>query len=157
TTEYQSHAGAVVPGTTPNVAYAYSAVDTNNRSRPTGMTYPNGRMLSYNYTGAGIYDGNISRVSSISDATGVLDTDSYLRLGTVVVRATPATALTYLAFGGNDAGDQYTGLDRFGRVVDQRWQTNAGAATDDFLYGYDRDGNRLFRDNLVNPAFGELY
>jgi hypothetical protein len=30
--------------------------------------------------------------------------------------------LTYYTSGGSgDAGDQYTGLDRFGRVVDQRW------------------------------------
>jgi hypothetical protein len=49
-------------------------------------------------------------------------------------------------------------LDRFGRVVDQRWiNTTSSTATDRFQYGYDRDSNRLFRDNLVNTAFGELY
>src|SRR5439155_6574475 len=57
-----------------------------------------------------------------------------------------------------DAGDPYTGLDRFGRVVDQRWVHEAdGSATDRFQYGYDADGNPLYRDNLVSPAFGELY
>src|SRR5262245_16078211 len=52
-----------------------------------------------------------------------------------------------------------TGLDRFGRVRDQRWlKTNAVIDTlDDFVYGYDPDGNRLYRDNLVNANFGELY
>ncbi len=29
--------------------------------------------------------------------------------------------------------------------------------TDRFQYGYDADGNPLYRDNLVNSAFGELY
>ncbi len=55
--------------------------------------------------------------------------------------------LTYIAPGGSgDAGDQYTGLDRFGRVVDQRWIRAADAsATDRFQYGYDADGNRLYR------------
>ena len=42
-----------------------------------------------------------------------------------------------------DAGDQYTGLDRFGRVVDQRWvKTADGSHTDRFQYGYDRNSNR---------------
>src|SRR5690606_33425398 len=49
-------------------------------------------------------------------------------------------------------------LDRFGRVVDQRWvDGSTGTALDRFRYGYDRNGNRLWRDNLVNGAFGELY
>ncbi len=57
-----------------------------------------------------------------------------------------------------DAGDQYTGLDRFGRVVDQRWIVTAnGTHTDRFKYGMDRDSDRLFRDNSVNTSFGELY
>lgn len=34
---------------------------------------------------------------------------------------------------------------------------STGAATDRFQYGYDRDNNRTYRDNLVNPAFGEVY
>ena len=69
--------------------------------------------------------------------------------------------LTYIKRAGEangDAGDQYTGLDRFSRVVDQRWVTvSTGLATDRFQYGYDRDSNRLYRDNSVNSAFGELY
>src|SRR5713101_6014909 len=69
--------------------------------------------------------------------------------------------LTYITPGGSgDAGDQYTGLDRFGRIVDHKWQQNTtptATITDEFKYGYDRDSNRLYRDNLVNSAFGELY
>ncbi len=57
-----------------------------------------------------------------------------------------------------DGGDQYTGLDRFGRVVDQRWLvTTSGTALDRFQYGYDQDGNVLYKNNLVNSAFSELY
>ena len=57
-----------------------------------------------------------------------------------------------------DAGDKYTGLDRFGRVVDLRWiDVSSGDATDRFLYSYDRDGNRLTKDNLVNADFDEAY
>jgi RHS repeat-associated protein len=69
--------------------------------------------------------------------------------------------LTYIMQGAEstgDAGDQYTGLDRFDRVVDQRWiKTSDGSHTDRFQYGYDRNSNRTYRDNLVNADFGELY
>src|SRR5262249_20557 len=47
---------------------------------------------------------------------------------------------------------------RFGRVVDQRWLVaSTGTATDRFKYGYDRDGNVLYRSNEVNHSFDELY
>ncbi len=55
-----------------------------------------------------------------------------------------------------DGGDQYTGLDRFGRVVDQYW-TLAGSASDRFQYTYDQDSNRLTRTNVVNNNFNEQY
>jgi RHS repeat-associated protein len=161
-TEYQAHAGAVNTGTTPKVQYAYSEMAGGaNHSRPVGMTYPNGRVLNSNYA-TGL-DSSISRLSSLSDTSATLEAYSYLGLGTVVKRAhpQPGVDLTYIkqgAEGNGDAGDQYTGLDRFGRVVDQRWvKTSDGSHTDRFQYGYDRDGNRLFRKNLVDAAFSELY
>src|SRR5262249_26267954 len=52
----------------------------------------------------------------------------------------------------------YTGLDRFGRVADQRWLVaSSGTATDRFQYTYDRDSNRTARTNAVNTAFNESY
>jgi RHS repeat-associated protein len=71
--------------------------------------------------------------------------------------------LTYIQQTGDsnantDGGDKYTGLDRFGRVIDRNWlNTSTGTSTDRFQYGYDRDSNVLWRNNLVNTAFGELY
>ncbi|MFM8932696.1 MAG: RHS repeat domain-containing protein, partial [Gemmataceae bacterium] len=56
-----------------------------------------------------------------------------------------------------DAGDQYTGLDRFGRVVDQRWINGSGTDLDRYQYGYDRDGNRLYKDNRVLSSLSEVY
>ena len=66
---------------------------------------------------------------------------------------------TYLIPGGNtDDGDQYTGLDRFGRVVEVCWvNVNTNTATDDFLYSYDRDGNVLTRTNALHSSFTEQY
>jgi len=33
----------------------------------------------------------------------------------------------------------------------------SGTSTDDFQYDYDRDGNVLYKKNVVNTAFSELY
>ena len=106
-------------------------------------------------------DSTISRLTSLSDNSGTLESLSYLGLGTVVKRAHPQpnVDLTYITAGGSgDGGDQYTGLDRFGRVVEQKWYNNTTATTtDDFKYGYDRDSNVLWRTNEINHAFDELY
>lgn len=162
TAEYQEHAGAVNTGTSPKVQYTYSEMAGGaNHSRLTSIIYPNGRVVTYNYASG--LDDSISRLSSISDTSATLEALSFLGLGTVVKRAHPEAALdlTYIKMASEsvgDAGDQYTGLDRFDRVVDQRWVDSvSGVAKDRFQYGYDRDSNRLYRENLVNVAFSELY
>jgi hypothetical protein len=45
TKDRQAHGGAVVPGTTPEVGYAYANGASGNTARRTSMTYPNGRVL----------------------------------------------------------------------------------------------------------------
>jgi YD repeat-containing protein len=161
TLQWQEHTGNVTRSSL-EVQYAYTEMAGGvNNSRLTKIIYPNGKVLNYNYA-TGV-DSDISRLTSLSDSTGTLTIYSYLGLDTVVQQAypQPGIALTYIAQTGEsngDAGDKYIGLDRFDRVVDQRWiNTSTGVATDRFQYGYDRDGNRLYRNNLVNTAFGELY
>src|SRR5262249_33287010 len=77
-----------------------------------------------------------------------------------------STKLTYIQQAGdgsaiNDAGDPYTGLDRFGRVQDQWWLNFSGTSVtgtiDRFQLGYDRNSNVLYKNNLVNSSFSELY
>jgi RHS repeat-associated protein len=162
TNEYQAHSGAVNTSTTPQVQYGYSLMSGGaNNSRLTSITYPNGRILNYNYS-SGVDDA-VSRLTSISDNSGTLEAYSYLGAGTVVRRSHPLVGvdLTYIKQSGEsngDAGDQYTGLDRFGRVVDQRWLlTSNGNAVERLQYGYDRDSNPLYKSNLVNPSYSELY
>jgi hypothetical protein len=110
----------------------------------------------------------ISRVSylavEVNSTVGThLEEYTYLGLATAVKRARPEIEvdLTYIKRSQEstgDAGDQYTGLDRFGRVVDQRWkESSSNTHTDRFKYGYDRDSNRLYRDNLLDNNFDELY
>ena len=65
--------------------------------------------------------------------------------------------LTYIQQSGSppvgDGGDQYTGLDRFGRVIDQRWvKVSSGVDLERVKYGYSRASNRVWRDNTVADA-----
>ncbi|MEI7924532.1 MAG: hypothetical protein WCJ40_21700 [Planctomycetota bacterium] len=52
--------------------------------------------------------------------------------------------LSYIQHSGDtaantDSGDKYTGLDRFGRVIDQVWRnSSSGALLDRYQYGYDQ-------------------
>jgi len=144
------------------VQYGYSEMASGaNHSRLVSLTYPNGRAIDYNY-GSGL-DDSLSRLTSITDGSTTLEEYTYLGLGTVVKRAhpEPGVDLSYIKRSGEsngDAGDKYIGLDRFGRVADQRWlDPSSGTATDRFQLGYDRDSNVLFKKNVVDAAFSELY
>ena len=99
-----------------------------------------------------------SRLTSLSELTGTFKSYDYLGLGTVVRRShpQPAVDLTFLGTGPGTGGDQYVGLDSFGRVIDQNWKKGT-SSTDRFTYTYDRDGNRLTKGNSVNAAFNESY
>lgn len=174
TAEYQSEKGAVNTSTTPVVRYVYDEMaDGANESRQTEMIYPDGRILHYVYS-SGI-DDSISRLSYLADDDGSGDIGTpveeytYLGLGTVVELNHPEALmkLTYIqqdgdSFALTDGGDQYTGLDRFGRVIDQNWvetdSYGAAVGTDErYQYGYDRDGNVLWRSDLAESGFDELY
>ena len=149
----QSHTGGV-GASTPTVAYTYDAAHGN---RLNGMTYPDGRLIHYDF-GSGTNNA-VSRLGSVSDPSGTLESYDYLGVGTVVRRSHPqgGVDLTYIGNGSTgDGGDQYVGLDRFGRVADQRWTASAGTAAE-FRYGYDRDGEPLYKRDAVLPTQGELY
>jgi len=156
---YQAHAGAVNLMTTPSVQMGY-ANGSANTIRPTSLTYPNGRQLSYNYGMSGSIDSSASRVASLIDSDGGsthLADYSYLGLGSVVQQTSPQADLMFTLANitsGNDpdTGDIYTGLDRFGRVKDIRWR-NTASNTDlsRVEYGYDRASNRTWRENPTDP------
>ena len=164
-TQYQEHSGAVNTATSLKVQYVYSQPTGANFSRMTAMIYPNGRQLDDVYNSG--LDTTISRVSGLSDdsgsAAGNDQSLTYLGLNTIVQALDGnGIELTYIKQTGEsngDAGDKYIGLDRFGRVVDQRWipVSAPNSPTDRFQYGYDRDSNVLYKSNLVNSLMSELY
>lgn len=168
-TEHQEHAGAVNTGTSLKVQYAFDASVASNvltkAARLMSMTYPNGRILRHEYTTGA--DDAIARLSYLADdASGSVGTHleeySYLGARTIIERKhpEPGVDLTYVKLAAEqtgDAGDKYTGLDRFGRVVDQRWRKADGSHTDRFRYAHDRNGNRLYKENVLSSVNSELY
>jgi YD repeat-containing protein len=155
-TQHQSHAGAVNPSTTPKTQMAYGDGSANT-IRPTSLIYPNGRVLNYNYGPSGGISDLLSRIGSLidNDRTTHLADYAYVGMDRIVAARSPqpGTELTYIKLAGEpngDGGDQYTGWDRFSRLIDQRWiKTSTGMALERTQYGYDQAGNRLWRDNLV--------
>jgi YD repeat-containing protein len=123
-------------------------------------------VLNNNYGTADGTNDVISRLDNLSETNGnvttTLESYSYLGLGTVVKRAHPEDGvdLTYIKQGmesNGDAGDQYNGLDRFGRVVDQRWINANGTDVDLYQYAYNRGGNITSKTNTLHTAFNEAY
>lgn len=62
----------------------------------------------------------------------------------------------HLGSGTGDGGDQYTGLDRFGRIIQQTW-TDGTTSVDAYGYTYDRNGSRTAKSNLLKGNLDETY
>ena len=135
------------------------------------MVYPNGRTIDYNYSGTNLnsaLDNAIGRLDAIvdgpnsGDAGQVLEQYSYLGLSTIVARNHPQAGinLTLLGNAGSigSGGDQYAGLDRFGRFADQNWvNTITGQSVDNFTYSYDANSNVTSENNLLDTAYSQTF
>ena len=127
-------------------------------ARPTSIIYPTTRKVFFNYGTAGGTNDHLSRVGSLLDTDGSTHIVDYSYLGrdrrVINTYTAPGVELTYYQSGGSgDAGDQYVGLDRFGRVTDQRWRkTSDNSNLEEVKYGFDRAGNRLTRQNIVQTT-----
>ena len=167
--QYQALTGAVDVASTPVVQYTYSS--PTNGSRLASVLYPNGRTLDYNYSGTNLnsaLDNAIGRLDSISDGANsgdvgqVLQQYSYLGLSTIVAENDPQTDinLTYLGSAGSigAGGDQYVGLDQFGRVVDQNWiNSSTGVSTNNLTYAYDANSNVTSENSLLDSAYSQAF
>jgi RHS repeat-associated protein len=142
TDEWQQVGAAVNTSTSPRVQYVWSSLDANNRSRLVAMVYPSGYSVDYNYA-TGL-DGDISRLSSMSDSSGTLESYGYLGAGSMLVRT-------------NGAGVVHTTtLDDLGRAASVS-AVKGSTTLDGYGYTYDRNSNRLTRSNATNSAFNEVY
>ena len=159
----QNHSGAVGTGT-PAVDYGYSDGASSGEAkyvRLTSVTYPGPgtrRAVYSNYSSSGV-GSVLSRLDHFADdssGTTKYALYTYLGAGTIVRVEHPAVTngLT-LSYG---TGGTYSGLDRFGRIIDQKWTNSAGTTTfDEYQYGYDRGGNRVYKQNAVGSAKDEFY
>jgi RHS repeat-associated protein len=150
-TDYQSHDGEVNTSTTPKVGYGYASGSANTIRR-TSTTYPNSRVLAFVYGSGGSMASELSRVEKLTFGGSDVVEYNYLGLSEFVRDAYPTIELTYIKQGMEEdgpAGDQYNGLDRFGRVVDQRWVNSSGDDVERVKYGFDENNNRCWRNNPV--------
>ncbi len=157
TNEYQEHEGAKDANTV-YVQNAYVDFATYGL-RLASVRYPNGRKVFFDYSSTA--GAALNRLDAIKDDNGgspgnTLASYTYLGLGTMVVEdfVQPQVKLDY--FGGTSG--TYSGFDDFGRVVQQLWRDyGAGQDRDNFTYGYDRAGNRLYREHCVPSGKDEFY
>ena len=81
TDSYQAHDGSVNVATAPEVRFNYYH-GGGNRIRIAGMTYPNGRDLTYDYGVADGMNDACSRIESIINDSDSLNLATYQYLGT---------------------------------------------------------------------------
>ena len=151
TADRQEHGGAVGGGTL-EVGYSYESGGSNTL-RGRGMTYPSGVSTTVKYTGTAA--DKLSRPDLL--ALGGTDEVAYRYLGLGRVVGTSYTAITTLTTppvemtyedGTSPAGDKYSGLDDFGRVVETLWKQGT-TVIDNITYGYNRASNRQWRRNRL--------
>ncbi len=117
------------------------------------------RVAYYNYptTGLGAVLSRLDNIAADSSGTSKYVQYTYLGAGTIIKEEHPAVSggLT-LSYG--TAANDYSGLDRFGRIASQTWTNASGTTTlDGFTYTYDRAGNPLTKTNSLNSSFSEAY
>jgi RHS repeat-associated protein len=158
--EYQSASGAKGVGT-PYVEYDYdetaSSGELTKGYRLKSIRYPNERLVHYQY-GSGDNE-SLNRLDAITDFASGSGTvfAKYKYLGrSRVVEIDYQEADVRLDLIGT--GTSYTGLDRFGRVIDQKWYDYGSSAdVDRYKYGYDRVSNRTYRENTITSNKDEFY
>jgi YD repeat-containing protein len=126
----QAHGGAV-DGSTPKVQYGYTD-GSGNTLRRTSITYPNGRVMNYLYGASLSIDDLLNRISA-QEVDGEGDNlVEYTYAGAAwqvqIHMPQPDLELTYKHQTGapvGDAGDIYSGYDRFGRTQEILWLKNS--------------------------------
>jgi RHS repeat-associated protein len=159
TEDRQSHAGAVVPASTPKVQYQYENGSANH-VRLKKIVYPTtSKFLDLLYGTASQQDDTLSRVKQLqfTQASAAVVTEyTYLGLDRPVVvdYPQPDVKLNLAAGSGNYP---YTGLDPFDRLLEALWlyYGTPNADREKVDYGYDLAANRLTRDNLLSGSAGQ--
>jgi RHS repeat-associated protein len=121
---------------------------------------PNSSTPSMSLSKAGpgsLMDYLLNRIQSIKDSSTTLAKYTYLGAGTVVQIEYEEPEVKLDLWGGNSG--TFDGLDRFNRIIDQRWVSYASGMTDldRYKYGYDRNSNRQWKENDTATNLDEYY
>gem|GEM_PF-801752 len=161
----QSHAGAI-DGSTPKVTYSYESGGTKNSVRRLSTTYPtSSRVVEVRYGAANSIDDHLGRVSALQMTGEGTELVNYTYCGQAwqvrVGYPTPGLELKYRRLSGEpvgDAGDPYSGYDRFGRTVDLPWiKTSDDSIVERSQYGFDRDSRRTWQKRSLTDAQDQQY
>ena len=150
--DFSNPSGGVL-ASTPYIGYTYDTTKSGDqftkRLRLTAMKYPGGKTLNYGYGTANSDGDKLNRLTEIKD--GTTSVVQYVSEGIAtpmkITYPQPGLALDYTASGA---------LDRFGRIADHAWKKS----TTDVVrikHGYDRMGNRTYRNDSVQTSNSELY
>jgi RHS repeat-associated protein len=152
----QSHSGAVTTET-PNVKYTYAdGANDSNQIRPLSLFYPNGRELEYGYGPADGIDDKLNRVFELKGLNNTYARYQYLGEDTITRLTMPQPDIMLDLWGGTVG--QYTGWDRFGRIINHLWVENgSGNPIQQIKHGYDRNSNKLYRRNEVARSLNKQY
>jgi RHS repeat-associated protein len=158
-----SHAGAVVSGTTPSVQAAWTdggpgtSGGAGKYVRPVSVTYPNARVVYFNYPAAGSASvgDHLSRIGNIANdsaGTAQFGQYSYMGAGTILDVTHPRVASGLVYRQGPDSNPG--GWDQFDRQIMTKWRNTANNFSHDLWnYTYDSVSNQLTRQNAAStPA-----
>ncbi len=161
----QSHDGAV-DGSTPKVNYSYESGGTKNSVRRISTTYPTStRVVEVKYGAANSMDDHLGRVSALQVTGETDELVNYTYCGRAwqvrVAYPAPGVELKYRRLSGEpvgDAGDPYSGYDRFGRTVDMPWiKTSDGSIVERSQYGFDRNSRRTWQKRPLTDMQDQQY
>jgi RHS repeat-associated protein len=155
--EYSSTTGAVDTSSTPYIGYTYDTTKSGTlytkSLRPTSVIYPGGRTINYEYGIADSNDDILNRFTAVKDGatTLVQYVDNGVSTPVKVTYPQPNLVLDYTIS---------SALNRFNQVTDHAWKKDTADIVH-IKHGYDRVGNRLYREDVAatanNKAFDELY
>jgi RHS repeat-associated protein len=136
------------------VQYGY-ANGSANTIRPTGLTSPDGSAVSWDYVSS--LAGALSRPDAVKESSGSVTLATFKFLGKgrpVSLKYDAASNAEWTMRNGassGDAGDVYTGLDRFGRLVETIWQAGSTELVHT-TYGRHRVGGVTWQRNVLAHA-----
>jgi hypothetical protein len=151
--EYQNPSGSVESSSL-YVGYTYDTTKSGDyftrRLRPTTLRYPSNTTINYVYGTSNSVDDKLNRFTAVKNgSTTVVEyVDTGIATPAKVTYSVPNLTLDYTTS---------NALDRFGRITDHAWKNASGNDLVRVKHGYDRIGNRLYREDVAATNAGKAF